>query len=118
MDCNWVGAVAVLCLCSLAAAADIQGKVAYTTDGFNVLKPKPGSVTELLLTSPSGEQLRTFADRDGRFTLHDVAPGTYVLTTQDMEFIYPELLVDVTAKAGLSRAAYTFNKHQVGRHTG
>ena len=93
MGINGIGAVAVLCLCSLAAAADIQGKVAYTTDGFNVLNPKPGSVTELLLSSPSGEQQRTFADRDGRFILHDVTPGTYVLTTQAMDFIYPEVRV-------------------------
>lgn len=93
METKWFAAVAVLCLSLVtsAAAADIQGKVAYSVDGFNVIQLKPGSVTELLLTSPSGEQLRSFADKDGRFTLYDVSPGTYVLTTQNLDFIYPEV---------------------------
>lgn len=109
-------AVIALSLCSLASfvtGADVQGKVGYTVDGVNIIALKAGAVTELQLTSSSGEQIRTFADRDGKFTLRDVAPGSYVLTTQNPGFVYPELLVDVTAKAGLARAAYTFNKHQI-----
>jgi hypothetical protein len=52
---------------------------------------KPGTVTELQLTNAAGEQMRTFADSNGWFTLHDVAPGTYVLTTTNPMFIYPEV---------------------------
>lgn len=79
------------CLSSRVAGADIQGKVGYSVDGVNVIVPRPGSVTELLVTSSSGEQIRTFAEKDGKFTLHDIAPGTYVLTTQNLGFIYPEV---------------------------
>lgn len=96
MVSSWTVVVFVLCLCSLSSlstGAYIQGKVGYSVDGVNIVSLKPGSVTELLLSSSSGEQIRTFADRDGRFTLHDVAPGTYVLTTQNPGFIYPEVSV-------------------------
>jgi hypothetical protein len=60
-------------------------------DGFNIVSLKPGTVTELLVTSSSGEQLRTFADRDGWFTLADVAPGAYVVTVNNPMFVYPEV---------------------------
>lgn len=60
-------------------------------DGFNVVALKPGTVTELLLTDSEGQQLRTFADKEGWFTLHDVNPGTYVLTTYNPMFVYPEV---------------------------
>ena len=60
-------------------------------DGFNVLALKPGAVTELLLTDSAGQQQRTFADKEGWFTLHDVAPGSYVLTTYNPMFVYPEV---------------------------
>jgi hypothetical protein len=62
-------------------------------DGFNVLALKPGSVTELLLTDTAGQQTRTFADKEGWFTLHDVAPGSYVLTTYNQMFVYPEVSI-------------------------
>lgn len=94
MVTSWTAVVVTvfLCLCaSFATSADIHGKVGYSVDGINVVALKQGSVTELLLSSNSGEQIRTFADRDGRFTLHDVAPGTYALTTQNSGFIYPEV---------------------------
>lgn len=62
-------------------------------DGFNVLALKPGSVTELLLTDTAGQQTRTFADKEGWFMLHDVAPGSYVLTTYNPMFVYPEVSI-------------------------
>jgi hypothetical protein len=52
---------------------------------------KPGTATELLLTNAAGEQIRTFADSNGWFTLHDVTPGMYVLTATNPTFIYPEV---------------------------
>lgn len=48
-------------------------------------------MTELLLTDSEGQQLRTFADKEGWFALHDVNPGTYVLTTYNPMFVYPEV---------------------------
>lgn len=60
-------------------------------DGLNVFALKPGTVTELLLTDSSGQQQRTFADKEGWFTLFDVAPGSYVLTTYNPMFVYPEV---------------------------
>lgn len=68
-------------------------------DGFNVLALKPGTVTELLLTDSAGQQQRTFADKDGWFTVLDVAPGSYVLTTYNPMFVYPEVSVGATAAA-------------------
>ncbi|WIA08733.1 hypothetical protein OEZ85_008157 [Tetradesmus obliquus] len=100
-------------LTSSAAGAEIRGKVGISVDGFNLVSLKPGTVTEMQLTNAAGEQMRTFADSHGWFTLHDVAPGTYVLTTINPMFIYPELQLDVTAKAGLARAAYLVNKQQM-----
>jgi hypothetical protein len=64
---------------------------ALAVDGFNVVALKPGTVTELLLTDSEGQQLRTFADKEGWFALHDVNPGTYVLTTYNPMFVYPEV---------------------------
>lgn len=60
-------------------------------DGFNVVSLKPGAATELLLTSAGGQQRRTFADKEGWFTLHDVAPGSYVISTFNPMFVYPEV---------------------------
>lgn len=68
-------------------------------DGFNLVPLKPGSATELLLTNAAGEQIRTFADSNGWFTLHDVAPGTYVLTTTNPMFVYPEVCTVCTDEA-------------------
>jgi hypothetical protein len=48
-------------------------------------------VTELLLTGAAGEVSRTFADRDGWFTLRGVPPGSYLLTTINPTFVYPEV---------------------------
>lgn len=149
--------------------------LSLAVDGFNVVALKPGSVTELLLTDSAGQQVRTFADKEGWFTVRDVAPGSYVLTTHNPMFVYPEvsmarlveegssssssgvlerlspqvcrcsrgcqvststgtnappthvlplcvcvlqLYVDVTAKSGLARASYVFNKQQVGAAAG
>lgn len=69
----------------------LLGKLRVAVDGFNLVSLKPGTVTELQLTNAAGEQMRTFADSNGWFTLHDVAPGTYVLTTINPMFIYPEV---------------------------
>lgn len=60
-------------------------------DGFNVAALKPGAATELLLSDSAGQQQRTFADKAGWFTLYDVPPGTYVLTTYNPMFVYPEV---------------------------
>lgn len=109
--CSWL--LMLASLTSSAAGAEIRGKVGISVDGFNLVSLKPGTVTELQLTNAAGEQMRTFADSNGWFTLHDVAPGTYVLTTINPMFIYPELQLDVTAKAGLARAAYLVNKQQM-----
>jgi hypothetical protein len=68
-------------------------------DGFNVLALKPGTVTELLLRDSAGQQQRTFADKEGWFTLLDVAPGSYVLTTYNPMFVYPEVGMRATAAA-------------------
>lgn len=56
-----------------------------------MVRLKPGMVTELLLTDSAGQQLRTFADKEGWFTVPDVAPGSYVLTTYNPMFVYPEV---------------------------
>ena len=48
-------------------------------------------MTELLLTGAAGEVSRTFADRDGWFTLRGVPPGSYLLTTINPTFVYPEV---------------------------
>lgn len=60
-------------------------------DGFNVAALKPGTATELLLSDSAGQQQRTFADKEGWFTLFDVPPGSYVLTTYNPMFVYPEV---------------------------
>jgi len=76
-------------------------------DGFNVVRLKPGMVTELLLTDSAGQQLRTFADKEGWFTVPDVAPGSYVLTTYNPMFVYPEVRSrkrTVAVRAGLVSA--------------
>jgi hypothetical protein len=60
---------------------------------------KPGTVTELLLTDSAGQQQRTFADKEGWFNMLDVAPGSYVLTTYNPMFVYPEVSMRATAAA-------------------
>jgi hypothetical protein len=62
-------------------------------DGLNVVSLRPGAVTELLLRSGGGGDVtrRTFADKEGWFTLADVAPGSYVLSTFNPMFVYPEV---------------------------
>ncbi|KAF8072726.1 ER membrane protein complex subunit 7 [Scenedesmus sp. PABB004] len=100
-------------LCAAAASMEIRGKVGLSVDGFTVVPLRPGSVTEVTLSGPDGEAARTFADREGWFTLRDVSPGSYVVTTTNPAFVYPDVAIDVTAKAGLARAAFVFNKQQI-----
>jgi hypothetical protein len=74
-----------------SAHATLLPPVPTAVDGFNVVALKPGTATELLLTDSAGQQQRTFADKEGWFTLFDVSPGSYVLTTYNPMFVYPEV---------------------------
>lgn len=61
-------------------------------DAFNFVALPAGTVTELVVRTPEGDAVRTFADREGWFTLRGVPPGRYVLTVQgNLRFIFPEV---------------------------
>ncbi|GBG00317.1 hypothetical protein Rsub_13025 [Raphidocelis subcapitata] len=94
--------------CSAAAAADVSGRVSTAADGVNVVPLAEGSVIEVVLTTSGGEQVRTFAARDGAFALAGVPAGRHVVSAYNSRFVFPEVHVDVTA-SGVQAAALVFN---------
>ncbi|KAI8468586.1 MAG: hypothetical protein J3K34DRAFT_470765 [Monoraphidium minutum] len=89
------------------------GGAGSRADGF-ILEPlPPGSVIEVVLTSSSGDQIRTFADKDGVFALRGVAPGSHVISTYNPKFVYPEIRVDVSPGGVLERVSFVFNGLQL-----
>lgn len=108
----WLRAALCLWACHslrCAAAADIQGKVSTAADGINILPLLPGTVIEVVLTSQTGDQIRTFADKDGFFALRDVEPGTHVISTYNKRFVYPEVRIEVSRKGVVEKATLVFN---------
>ncbi|KIY99693.1 hypothetical protein MNEG_8272 [Monoraphidium neglectum] len=64
---------------------------AFTTvDGLNTEPLPPGSVIEVIATSSSGQEIRTFADKDGLFWLREVPPGTHIVSAYNIKFVFPE----------------------------
>lgn len=66
---------------------------ACTVDGINFWSLKPGNPIEIVVTTEDGEQVRTFCDKDGWFTIQDVPPGTHVLNAYHKDFVFPEVKV-------------------------
>jgi len=82
-------------------------------DNLSYIALKPGSAIRLLLWTSTGDELETYADKDGWFTFRDVPTGAHILTPQNTRFIFPEVRVDVTSKNGFARASYAHSSQQI-----
>ncbi len=72
----------------LARAVDVTGL------GLQLLPA--GAVVEVVLRTVHGEELRTFADREGRFALAGVPAGRHMISVYSMQYLYP----DVSCRVG------------------
>ncbi|KAI8370434.1 uncharacterized protein BYT42DRAFT_582392 [Radiomyces spectabilis] len=86
---------------SIAYAAKLQG--AITTNGILTDLDKLNSATRVIL---NGGQYSAFLRRDGQFSLDHVAPGSYLLEVQNIDYVFPRLRVDVSDDNSI-KAAFT-----------